>query len=111
MSTLQVSPVRSKPQSTGPVITKRKVHINDLRRVIQEKILGKICGADEIRGAFSIFGRNKDGISPSQFRKAIAKLGIVLSAEDAHRVFMTYDEDGNGRMDIYELMRNLLPKD
>ena len=67
MSALQVSPVRCKPHSNGPVITKRKVHINDLRKVIQEKILGKIQGADEIRGAFSIFGRNKDGKCPTNF--------------------------------------------
>eukprot|EP00942_MAST-04A_sp_MAST-4A-sp1_P010557 g10557.t1 len=107
----QISPMKTSRSMNGQTINKRKLKIEDLRKIIQEKVLGKINGADEIRGAFSIFGRNRDGISPTQFRKAIAKLGIVLSMEDATRVFMTYDEDGNGRMDIYELMRNLLPKD
>lgn len=111
MSMPQISPVKSSRSMNGQTFNKRKLHINDLRKIIQEKILGKINGADEIRGSFSIFGRNRDGISPQQFRKAIAKLGIVLSMEDATRVFLTYDEDGNGRLDIYELMRNLLPKD
>jgi Ca2+-binding EF-hand superfamily protein len=104
---IRTSPVKRPSHTIGT----QGLSINHLRRIIQDKIIGKINGADEIRGAFSIFGRNKDGISPSQFRHAIAKQGIVLSVDDAERVFRSYDEDGNGRMDIYELMRNLLPKD
>ena len=35
----------------------------------------------------------------------------MLSPKDAQNLFARYDEDGSGRIDIYELMRNILPRD
>jgi Ca2+-binding EF-hand superfamily protein len=105
---LPTSPLKT---SVSLAATAQKLPIERLRRIIQTKVTEKLVGGDEIRRAFKIFGRSKDGISAAQFRSSIAKLGVVLSVEDSERVFRTYDEDGNGRLDLYELMRNLLPRD
>ena len=100
-----------KKSSVKPTLGQINVSMEDLHRMVQEKLLSKIGSGDEIRCSFAIFGRSSNGISPQVFRDSLANLGIVLSPKDAQNLFARYDEDGSGRIDIYELMRNILPRD
>ena len=101
----------AKKSSVKPTLGQINVSMEDLHRMVQEKLLSKIGSGDEIRCSFAIFGRSSNGISPQVFRDSLANLGIVLSPKDAQNLFARYDEDGSGRIDIYELMRNILPRD
>lgn len=94
-----------------PVSPIRTLSTDALHKLVQEKVLGRIKSADEIRSAFKLFGSSQDGISLRRFRDSLHSLGLNLSMEDAERLFARYDEDGSQRIDVYELMQNILPLD
>jgi hypothetical protein len=64
-----------------------------------------------MRGAFKVFGPSPEGIGLTRFREMLTTVGIQLPKSDALRLFSKYDDDGSGHIDMYELMRNLLPSD
>lgn len=49
-------------------------------------------------------------ITPREFKHQVSKFGIVLSDEDADNLFHKYDTNGNGRIDLTEFVRGLMPK-
>ena len=82
-----------------------------LHKLVQQKLLGKIATGQGMRGAFKVFGPSPDGIGLKRFRQMLTGIGVTLNDNDALRLFSKYDSDGSGHIDMYELMRNVLPKD
>ena len=58
-----------------------------------------------------MFGRPQDGITAESFKHQVRQLGIPATNEDCRNLFKRYDTDGNGRLDFYEFINNLMPKD
>ena len=85
--------------------------IDQLHTLVQEKMLGKIQTGGGMRGAFKVFGPSPEGIGLARFRQMLRTIGLTLNEKDAIRLFAKYDDDGSGHIDMYELMRNLLPAD
>lgn len=64
---------------------------------------------DNVREAFKIFDRNKDGmISLQELKKVTDILGTVLSKEEVDDFMKEADKDGDGTLDIDEFVRCLL---
>lgn len=85
--------------------------LEELHLLVQQKMLGKIGTGQGMRGAFKVFGPSPEGIGLTRFREMLTTVGIQLPKSDALRLFSKYDDDGSGHIDMYELMRNLLPSD
>ena len=83
----------------------------DLHLLVQQKMLGKIGTGQGMRGAFKVFGPSPEGIGLARFKQMLSTIGLTTSHNDAIMLFSRYDDDGSGHIDMYELMRNLLPGD
>ena len=58
---------------------------------------------DEIRAAFEIFDKNKDGfISPTELRTVMESLGEVLTEADIEIMMKGADGDGDGKVSFEE---------
>ncbi len=58
----------------------------------------------EVLDLFRQWDENGDGkLEKEEFRKVVAMLGIEAPAHDAELVFDSFDEDGNGFVQIHEL--------
>ena len=79
--------------------------------LFQKKMLAKIGTGQLLRGAFKVFGPTREGIGLSKFKSMLTNIGMNLGEEGALRLFARYDDDGSGHIDMYELMRNLMPRD
>merc|ERR1712142_345060 len=63
----------------------------------------------ELREAFRIFDRNKDGfISMKELKKVTTMLGATLSKEELEEFMKEADVDGNGKLDYDEFVKMLL---
>jgi hypothetical protein len=85
--------------------------VDQLHGLVQEKLLGKIETGAGMRGAFKVFGPSPEGIGLTRFKSMLHTIGLALSEKDALRLFAKYDDDGSGHIDMYELVRNILPRD
>ena len=80
--------------------------------MLQDKIVaGTKKATDVLRHAYCMFGRPQDGITAESFKHQVRQLGIPATNEDCRKLFKRYDTDGNGRLDFYEFINNLMPKD
>jgi len=63
----------------------------------------------ELREAFRIFDRNKDGyISMKELKKVTTLLGATLTKEEVDEFMKEADVDGNGKLDYDEFVKMLL---
>eukprot|EP00092_Neocalanus_flemingeri_P045720 GFUD01051232.1.p1 GENE.GFUD01051232.1~~GFUD01051232.1.p1 ORF type:complete len:150 (+),score=69.01 GFUD01051232.1:37-486(+) len=63
----------------------------------------------ELREAFKIFDRDKDGfISMKELKKVTSMLGTVLTKEEIDEFMAEADVDGNGKLDYDEFVKMLL---
>lgn len=63
----------------------------------------------ELREAFRIFDRNKDGfISVKELKKVTTMLGASLTKEELEEFMKEADVDGNGKLDYDEFVKMLL---
>merc|ERR1711936_143864 len=63
----------------------------------------------ELREAFKIFDRDKDGyISMKELKKVTSMLGTVLTKEEIEEFMAEADVDGNGKLDYDEFVKMLL---
>eukprot|EP00092_Neocalanus_flemingeri_P041456 GFUD01045142.1.p1 GENE.GFUD01045142.1~~GFUD01045142.1.p1 ORF type:complete len:148 (+),score=67.98 GFUD01045142.1:62-505(+) len=63
----------------------------------------------ELREAFKIFDRDKDGfISTKELKKVTTMLGTMLTKEEVEEFMAEADVDGNGRLDYDEFVKMLL---
>merc|ERR1712025_349846 len=72
----------------------------------------KASEADEeadLREAFKIFDRDKDGfISMKELKKVCSMLGTMLTKEELDEFMAEADKDGNGKLDYDEFVKMLL---
>merc|ERR1712055_337196 len=63
----------------------------------------------ELREAFKIFDRDKDGyISMKELKKVASMLGTMLTKEEVEEFMAEADADGNGKLDHDEFVKMLL---
>merc|ERR1719430_585374 len=63
----------------------------------------------ELREAFKIFDRDKDGyISMKELKKVASMLGTMLTKEELDEFMAEADADGNGKLDYDEFVKMLL---
>merc|ERR1712055_1103311 len=63
----------------------------------------------DLREAFKIFDRDKDGfISMKELKKVASMLGTMLSKEELDEFMAEADSDGNGKLDYDEFVKMLL---
>eukprot|EP00092_Neocalanus_flemingeri_P018116 GFUD01019606.1.p1 GENE.GFUD01019606.1~~GFUD01019606.1.p1 ORF type:complete len:152 (+),score=55.23 GFUD01019606.1:41-496(+) len=63
----------------------------------------------DLREAFKIFDRDKDGfISMKELKKVASMLGTMLSKEELDEFMAQADSDGNGKLDYDEFVKMLL---
>eukprot|EP00092_Neocalanus_flemingeri_P055917 GFUD01066222.1.p1 GENE.GFUD01066222.1~~GFUD01066222.1.p1 ORF type:complete len:150 (-),score=63.82 GFUD01066222.1:51-500(-) len=63
----------------------------------------------ELREAFKIFDRDKDGfISTKELKKVTTMLGTMLTKEEVEEFMAEADVDGNGSLDYDEFVKMLL---
>eukprot|EP00092_Neocalanus_flemingeri_P001249 GFUD01001334.1.p1 GENE.GFUD01001334.1~~GFUD01001334.1.p1 ORF type:complete len:150 (+),score=70.03 GFUD01001334.1:37-486(+) len=63
----------------------------------------------ELKEAFKIFDRDKDGfISMKELKKVTSMLGTVLTKEEIDEFMAEADVDGNGKLDYDEFVKMLL---
>merc|ERR1712012_468614 len=63
----------------------------------------------ELREAFRIFDRNKDGfISMKELRNVTTLLGATLTKDEVDEFMKEADVDGNGKLDYDEFVKMLL---
>ena len=68
-------------------------------------------GSDQFRKVFKLFAKAR-GISQREFIATIAQhFGIMLAPAQAALLFARFDSNGNGTIDLRELMEALMPKD
>merc|ERR1711910_137111 len=63
----------------------------------------------ELREAFKIFDRDKDGyISMTELKKVASMLGTMLTKDELDEFMAEADKDGNGKLDYDEFVKMLL---
>jgi len=63
----------------------------------------------DLREAFKIFDRNKDGwITMKELKKVASMLGTMLTKEELDEFMAEADADGNGKLDYDEFVKMLL---
>lgn len=86
-----------------------------VKRKLQEKIQEKtqIAGNFVYQQAYRLLeGTRGEGIDFVSFREQLrVKFGILLDDSELRLLFDKYDEDGNGKIDMQEFIRRVLPPD
>jgi len=63
----------------------------------------------DLREAFKIFDRNRDGyIDMKELKKVTAMLGTMLTKEEIEEFMAEADKDGNGKLDYEEFVKMLM---
>lgn len=95
-----------------PVALKNnRMSIFQIERIIQEKIIQRTKRAnDQYREAYALFGSPANGISRSDFKRHLQKLGLVVSDQEVAALFDRYDSDGSGHISFQELVNWVMPK-
>lgn len=95
-----------------PVALKNnRMTIFQIERIIQEKIIQRTKRAnDQYREAYALFGSPANGISRSDFKRHLQKLGLVVSDQEVAALFDRYDSDGSGHISFQELVNWVMPK-
>merc|ERR1711874_769510 len=63
----------------------------------------------DLREAFKIFDRDKDGfISMKELKKVCSMMGTMLTKEELDQFMAEADKDGNGKLDYDEFVKMLL---
>merc|ERR1712117_97860 len=73
------------------------------------KKAGEVDEEADLREAFKIFDRDKDGfISMKELKKVCSMLGTMLTKEELDQFMAEADKDGNGKLDYDEFCKMLL---
>merc|ERR1712198_162702 len=73
------------------------------------KKAGEVDEEADLREAFKIFDRDKDGfISMKELKKVCSMLGTMLTKEELDMFMAEADADGNGKLDYDEFVKMLL---
>merc|ERR1712106_216064 len=76
---------------------------------MMKKKAGETDEESDLREAFKIFDRDKDGfISMKELKKVGSMLGTMLSKEELDEFMAEADADGNGKLDYDEFVKMLL---
>eukprot|EP00092_Neocalanus_flemingeri_P031331 GFUD01034027.1.p1 GENE.GFUD01034027.1~~GFUD01034027.1.p1 ORF type:complete len:149 (+),score=63.81 GFUD01034027.1:209-655(+) len=76
---------------------------------MMKKKAGEVDEGAELREAFKIFDRNRDGyIDMKELKKVVAMLGTMLTKEEVEEFMAEADKDGNGKLDYDEFVKMLL---
>merc|ERR1711910_263167 len=76
---------------------------------MMKKKAGEVDEEADLREAFKIFDRDKDGyISMKELKKVASMLGTMLSKEELDEFMAEADSDGNGKLDYDEFVKMLL---
>ena len=67
--------------------------------------------SDQFRQIFRLFREHSKGLTQQTFTDLVARFGIILSDENAKKLFARYDIDGNGLIDLHEFVHGLMPGD
>ena len=66
---------------------------------------------EKYRYAYFLFGRPEGHVEYDIFRDRVRAMGIPARDDQLRELFDRYDEDHDGKIDFYEMIRNILPKD
>merc|ERR1712142_255585 len=73
------------------------------------KKAGEVDEEADLREAFKIFDRDKDGyISMTELKKVASMLGTMLTKDELDEFMAEADKDGNGKLDYDEFVKMLL---
>eukprot|EP00092_Neocalanus_flemingeri_P055916 GFUD01066221.1.p1 GENE.GFUD01066221.1~~GFUD01066221.1.p1 ORF type:complete len:145 (+),score=66.17 GFUD01066221.1:79-513(+) len=73
---------------------------------MMKKKAGEVDEGAELREAFKIFDRNRDGyIDMKELKKVVAMLGTMLTKEEVEEFMAEADKDGNGKLDYDEFVK------
>lgn len=88
-------------------------NLDTIEKIIQDKIVERSRNSTELlRQAYYLFGRPKDGVTKEILQHTLTvKMGMELKKEELDALFHRYDSDGNGSIDFYEFVQNVMPKD
>merc|ERR1712018_346429 len=76
---------------------------------MMKKKASEIDGEADLKEAFKIFDRDKDGyISMKELKKVCSMLGTMLTKEELDEFMAEADADGNGKLDYDEFVKMLL---
>merc|ERR1712236_194171 len=76
---------------------------------MMKKKAGEVDEEADLREAFKIFDRDKDGfISMKELKKVASMLGTMLTKEELDEFMAEADADGNGKLDYDEFVKMLL---
>ena len=98
---------KMKPEQTG-----QRANLEHLTNLLYRKIVERTkCPQDQYREAYRLFGSPSNGIFFPDFYHHVNKLGLLLSVEDAKRLFDKFDLDGNGFVDFRGMVAAVMPSD
>ena len=84
----------------------------EIERLLADKLT---CAArndlEKYRKAYYMFGRPKGDITFEVFCEKIKDMGVPAREEQLADMYRRYDVSGQGKMDFYEMVRQILPKD
>lgn len=67
-------------------------------------------GSDRFRQAYKIFQKSH-GITPQEFNIAMGKLGLKLTGKQVHELFVLFDFDKSGDLDLNEFVQGVMLDD
>jgi len=84
----------------------------DIEKILRAKIDQRArSDMEKYRYAYFLFGRPEGHIELRVFMDRVRRMGIPARDEQLVELFNRYDEDHDGLIDFYEMIRNILPKD
>ena len=78
--------------------------LDHLEQTVREKLLGRCRRPeDQYREIYNVFGRPKPYLTLRNFSQTIrSKLGVIVTAAEAQKLFNRYDANGDGCLDFQE---------
>ena len=109
---LQQVGMGSKPTEYPASMRKSKMSLDELQRIIQQKIEQRAPRPQvQFMTAYKMFGSPKDGLTPDMFKTNLWRMGIPISEAEVQALFRRFDANNSGSMDFYEFIQGVMPTD
>ena len=101
----------TKPTKYPPSLRKNKMTLDELQRIIQQKIEQRAPRPQVQFMTVKMFGSPKDGLTPDMFKTNLWRMGIPISKSEVDALFRRFDANNSGKMDFYEFIQGVMPTD
>ena len=100
------------PKQYPPCMKKFQYSTDDIEKVLRAKIDQRArSDMEKYLYAYFLFGRPEGHIEYPVFIDRVRKMGIPARDDQLKELFEKYDTDHDGKIDFYEMIRNILPVD